>query len=79
MHSSQKSASDRTDLGNDFSSLNIASSSTIVLVLPANNVKSENNEGKFVSPTKDYKFSFICVSFDALIKCFVLVWCYEQV
>ena len=46
MLSFQKSAFDRTGLGYDFSSSNIASSSTIVFVLPANNVNSENNECK---------------------------------
>ena len=44
----QKSASDRTGLGYDFSSSNIASSSTIVFVLPANNVEFENNNIKIV-------------------------------
>ena len=33
-------------MGYDFSSLNIASSSTTVFVSPANNVNSENNETK---------------------------------
>ena len=33
-------------LGYDFSFSNFASSSTIVIVLPANNVNSENNECK---------------------------------
>ena len=42
----QKFASDRTDLGYDFSSPNIASFSTSVFVLPTNNVNSENNECK---------------------------------
>ena len=42
----QKSASDRTGLGYDFSSPNIASSSSTVFVSPANNVNSENNECK---------------------------------
>ena len=42
MLSFQKSASDRTDLGYDFSSPNIASSSTNVFVSPANNVNSKN-------------------------------------
>ena len=41
-----KSAYDRTNLGYDFSSPNIASSSTIVFVSPANNVNSENNDVK---------------------------------
>ena len=46
MLSFQKYAYDRTDLGYDFSSPNISSSSTTVFVLPANNVNSENNEYK---------------------------------
>ena len=46
MLSFQKSASDRTGLRYDFSSPNIASSSTIVFVSPANNVNSKNNECK---------------------------------
>ena len=46
MLSFQKSASDRISLGYDFSSSNIASSSTTVFVSPANNVNSENNETK---------------------------------
>ena len=46
MLSFQKSASDRTGLGYDFFSFNIASSSTTVFVSPANNVESENNEVK---------------------------------
>ena len=46
MLSFQKSASDRISLGYDFSSSNIASSSTTVFVSPANNVNSENNECK---------------------------------
>ena len=46
MLSFQKSASDRTSLGYDFSFPNIASSSTTVFVSPANNVNSENNECK---------------------------------
>ena len=40
----QKSASDRTSLRYNFSSPNIASSSTTVFVSPANNVESENND-----------------------------------
>ena len=44
MLSLQKSASDRTGLGYDFSSPNIAPSSTTVFVSPANNVDSENND-----------------------------------
>ena len=46
MLSFQKSASDRTGLGYDFSSPNIASSSTTVFVSPINNVNSKNNECK---------------------------------
>ena len=46
MLSLQKSASDRTSLGYDFSSPSIASTSTIVFVPPANNVKTENNDVK---------------------------------
>ena len=42
----QKAASDKTDLGYDFSSPNIASSSTIVFVSPTNNVNSKNDEIK---------------------------------
>ena len=42
----QKSASDRTSLGYGLSSSNTASSSTVVFVPPANNVKIENNEIK---------------------------------
>ena len=42
----QKFAFDRTGLGYDFSSLNIASSSTTVFVSLASNVNSENNELK---------------------------------
>ena len=44
MLSIQKSASDRTGLGYDFSSYSIASASTIVFVPPTNNVKIENND-----------------------------------
>ena len=46
MLSIQKSASDRTGLGYDFSSSNIASTSTIVFVPPSNNVEIENNDVK---------------------------------
>ena len=42
----QKSVFDRTKLGYDFSSPNIASSSTTVFVSSANNVNFENNECK---------------------------------
>ena len=43
MLSIQKSASDRTGFGYDFSSSSIASTSTIVFVSPTNNVESKNN------------------------------------
>ena len=46
MLSIQKSASDRTGLGYDLSSPNIASSSTTMFVSPANNVNSEKNDVK---------------------------------
>ena len=46
MLSIQKSASDRTGLGYGLSSSNTTSSSTIVFVPPANNVKIKNNEIK---------------------------------
>ena len=46
MLSFQKSAFDRTGLGYDFSSPNIASTSTTVFVLPPNKVESENNNVK---------------------------------
>ena len=46
MLSFQKYSSDRTGLGYDFSSPNIASSSTTMFVSPSNNVNSENNECK---------------------------------
>ena len=46
MFSLQKSASDRTGLGYGFSSSNIASTSTIIFVPPANNVEIENNDVK---------------------------------
>ena len=48
MLSFQKSTSDRTGLGYDFSSSSIASSSTTVFVSLANNVDSENNDVKTV-------------------------------
>ena len=44
----QKSASDWTNLGYEFSSPSIASTSTTVFVSLANNVKSENNNVKTV-------------------------------
>ena len=46
MLSLQKFASDRTGLGYDFSSSNIASTSTTVFVPSTNNVKIENNDVK---------------------------------
>ena len=46
MPSIQKSASNRTSLGYDFSSLNIASTSTTVFVSTTNNVESKNNDVK---------------------------------
>ena len=46
MLSLQKSASDQTGLGYDFSSPSNASTSTIVFVPPANNVETENNDVK---------------------------------
>ena len=46
MLSIQKSTSDRTGLGYDFSSSNIASTSTTVFVPPTNNVETENNHVK---------------------------------
>ena len=48
MLSLQKSTFDRTSLGYDFSSPNIASTSTTIFVSPANNVESENNDVKIV-------------------------------
>ena len=44
MLSLQKSTSDRTGLGYDFSSPSIASTSTTVFVSPANNVETKNND-----------------------------------
>ena len=46
MLSIQKSASDHTGLGYDFSSSNIASTSATVFVPPSNNVKIKNNNVK---------------------------------
>ena len=43
MLSLQKSASDRTSLGYNFSSPSIASISTTVFVPPANNIETDNN------------------------------------
>ena len=69
MLSLQKSAFDQTDLGYDFSSPSIASTSSTIFVPPANNVKIENNivknelasenldKGKSIlgAPPKQYK------------------------
>jgi len=44
MLSLQKSASDRTDLGYDFSSSSITSTSTAVFVPLVNNTETENND-----------------------------------
>ena len=46
MLNNQKSASNRTKLGYDFSSSSIASASTAIFVPLANNVKFENNDVK---------------------------------
>ena len=46
MLSLQKSASNRTGLGNDLSSSSIASTSTTIFVPPANNIETENNDVK---------------------------------
>ena len=48
MLSFQKSASNQTGLGHDFSSPSITSFSTTVFVFPTNNVESENNDVKTV-------------------------------
>ena len=48
MLSFQKSTSSRTGLGYDFSSPNIASSSTTMFVSLANNVDSKNNDVKTI-------------------------------
>ena len=50
----QKSASDRIDLGYDFSSPSIASTSTTVFVSPANTVEFENNDVKTVLAYENY-------------------------
>ena len=42
----QKSASDKTDLGYEFSFPNIATSSTTIFGTPANNVETKNNDVK---------------------------------
>ena len=46
MLSLQKSASDRTGLGYDFSFSSIASANTTVFVSPADNIEIENNDVK---------------------------------
>ena len=46
MLSLQKSASNRTDLGYEFSFSNIATSSNTIFVPPINNVETENNDVK---------------------------------
>ena len=46
MLSFQKSASNRTGLGYDFSFSSIASASTTIFVPPANNIETENNDVK---------------------------------
>ena len=46
MFSFQKFASERTGLGYDFFSSNIASTSTTIFVPPSNNVEIENNDVK---------------------------------
>ena len=46
MRNLQKSTSDWTNLGYDFSSLSIASTSTAVFVPLANNAETENNDIK---------------------------------
>ena len=53
MFSFQKYASDRTSLGYDLSSLNIAYSNTIVFVSAANNANSKNNDVKTVLASKN--------------------------
>ena len=53
MLSFQKSTSNRTGLGYDFSSSNIASSSTTVFVSPANHANSENNDVKTILPSEN--------------------------
>ena len=46
MLSLQKSASNRTGLGYDFSFPSIASASTTIFVSPADNIETENNDVK---------------------------------
>ena len=53
MVSFQKSASDQTGLGYDFSSSNIASFGTTVFISPTNNVDFENNDVKIVLASKN--------------------------
>ena len=53
MLSFQKAASDKTGLGYDFSSPNIASSSTTVVVSLANDVNFEKNESKIVTASEN--------------------------
>ena len=53
MLSLQISASDRTGLRYDFSSLSIASISTTIFVSPTNNVEFENNDVKTVLASKN--------------------------
>ena len=53
MLSFQKAASYKTGLGYDFSSPNIASSSTSTFVSLADNVNSENNESKTKTTSKN--------------------------
>ena len=53
MLSLQKSASDRTSLGYDFSSPRIAFTSTTVFVSPTNNVEFENNDVKTILASKN--------------------------
>ena len=53
MLSIQKSASDRTGLGYDFSSSNIASTSATIFVPPSNNVEIENNNVKIDSASEN--------------------------
>ena len=67
----QKSTSDRTDLGYDFSSSNIVFSSTNVFVSPANNVEYENNDVKTVLASKNIdKGKSKCLSVKTLMsKC----------
>ena len=53
MLSIQKSASNRTGFGYDFSFPNVASTSTTVFVSPANNVEFENNNVKTTLTSED--------------------------